>query len=490
MSNESQKETRNPVLFQDFNPLPKQRLFQYLTFARDDAKFIWYCGGFGSGKSYIGSQTAIRLAIQAPKGRGLIARQTAVDLKATTMKTFFEVCDPRLILKHNKSEQLITFANGHEIYYWGLDDIERLKSLEIGWFWIDEVNEVSEESFNVAKGRLRHPAQPKRVGIITSNSEGKNWTYQQFVKGRGVKEQYRDLYYTIKAPSSENTNLPADYLDVLESYTGDLYERYVKASFNVFEGQILPDFNPAIHVIKPFLIPSNWTRVRAIDHGERNPTAVLWCAISPRGYLFFYREYQKTEEFVDYHAKEVASLSEGELFQYTLIDPSTKSVRGLSGRKVDTEWKEEMLKYESDFSLIYANNSREAGFSRIHKYLRVDPKKVNPITNEKGSPRMFVFDSCGVLIEQIENYKWSKISNTSENDPKEEVRKKDDHLMDCFRYIIMSRPDISLVEVKNAFEPVKEVLNWKEIKKDPEKVKELAQKDPEQLLLSIFQSND
>ncbi len=28
--------------------------------------------------------------------------------------------------------------NGHEIYFWGLDDIEKLKSLEIGWFWFDE----------------------------------------------------------------------------------------------------------------------------------------------------------------------------------------------------------------------------------------------------------------------------------------------------------------------------------------------------------------
>jgi phage terminase large subunit len=29
--------------------------------------------------------------------------------------------------------------NGHEIYFWGLDDIEKLKSLEIGWFWFDDI---------------------------------------------------------------------------------------------------------------------------------------------------------------------------------------------------------------------------------------------------------------------------------------------------------------------------------------------------------------
>jgi phage terminase large subunit len=38
----------------------------------------------------------------------------------------------RAIANHNKSESLITFKKGHEIYYWGLDDIEKLKSLELG----------------------------------------------------------------------------------------------------------------------------------------------------------------------------------------------------------------------------------------------------------------------------------------------------------------------------------------------------------------------
>jgi len=213
---------------QPFTPLPKQRMFLYLLEDKPNAKFVWYCGGFGSGKTFIGSQAVIRLAMKAPNGRTLIARQTLVDLKATTMKTFFEVCDRRLIRKWNKSENLLTFINGHEIYFWGLDDVEKLKSLEIGTFWIDEVNEVDEFTFNVLKGRLRHKSHPKRVGMLTSNSEGKNWTYKQFVLGKGIRTaEDLEKYWVIKAPSNENTNLPQDYMDILNSYTGDLYERYV-----------------------------------------------------------------------------------------------------------------------------------------------------------------------------------------------------------------------------------------------------------------------
>lgn len=488
------EDLRKKVPFQVFKPLPKQKLFQWLVFCYDKAKFIWYCGGFGSGKSYIGAQTAIRLAMQAPNGRGLIARQTLVDLKATTMKTFWEVCDRRLIKSHNKSEHLITLVNGHEIYYWGLDDIEKLKSLEIGWFWIDEVNEVQENTFNVAKGRLRHKAQPKRVGIITSNSEGKNWTFKQFVKGKGVKKKFRDLYYTIKAPSDENTNLPEDYIDVLESYTGDLYDRYVKASFNVFEGQIFPDFNPAIHVIEPFKIPAHWTKVRGFDYGERNPTTCIWGAVSPSGNVYIYREYGKGEEFVDYHAKRVAEFSQNEEYEKNVFDPSIRSSRGRSGQKIDVEWKEEMRKYEDNFQITYGNNDRKSGFARIHKYLRVDPERDNPITKKKGSPRLFVFSSCPHLIEDFEQYKWKKISQTSEDDPVEEPRKKDDHFIDAFRYLLMSRPDIELMHVSSVkdnvvFDNRVPTVDWQTLKKDDKAVKELMKRNPDELLLKIYEND-
>ena len=430
---------------QEFTPLPKQKVFLRLVIDNPIAKFIWYCGGFGSGKSFIGSQTVIRLAMKAPNGRSLIARQTLVDLKATTMKTFFEVLDRRLIRKWNKSENLLTLINGHEIYFWGLDDIEKLKSLEIGTFWIDEVNEVAEMTFNVLKGRLRHKAHPKRVGLLTSNSEGKNWTYKQFVLGKGIRTA-KDLeqYYVIKAPSDENRYLPQDYLDVLNSYTGDLYERYVKASFNVFEGQIFPDFDREIHVIKPFAIPDTWKRFGGIDHGERNPSTYVWIALSPTGDLYVYREYVRTGEFVDQHVKNIFELNDGEAIEGIEIDPSVKSVRGGSGRKVDTEYKEEWLKvFKEKMPVHYANNDVAAGIARMHKYLRIDPTKVHPVTKKQGAPKIYWFDTCTTCIDEMEGYKWKKISPANENDPDEAPRKRDDHTVDPTRYIVMSRPDFA-----------------------------------------------
>lgn len=427
------------TLVQQFDPLPKQKLFMYRVFDDPIAKFIWYCGGFGSGKSFIGSQAGVRLGMMAPKGRGLVARNTLVDLKATTMKTFFEVIDPGLIYKFNKSENLLTLINGHEIYFWGLDDLEKLKSLELGWFWFDEVDEVNPLAFDVAIGRLRNKYQPKRLGMITSNSEGKNWTYKKFIRGEGVRTE-KDLsrYFVIKAPSNENTHLPEDYMETLNSYTGDLYERYVLASFEVFEGQIFKEFRRSIHVIPAFAIPEHWRRIRCADHGERNPTAVLWLAESPEGDVYVYREHYEAGQIVSYHAKRVAEMSEGENIEYTVIDPSTKSTRGATGKKVDKEWKTEMRKYEPEFKLIFGVNSVNAGLARMHAYLTVDPDRIHPITKQKGSPKLFIFDTCPITADEVETYKWAKIRPENENDPEEKVRKRDDHTCDALRYGIMS----------------------------------------------------
>jgi PBSX family phage terminase large subunit len=427
-----------------FNPLPRQKEFMFDVLWNPEARFIWYCGGFGSGKTFIGSHVAVRLAMENPKGRGLIGRHTLVDLKATTMKTFFEVCDQRLIWKWNKSENLLTLINGHEIYFWGLDDIEKLKSLEIGWFWFDEVDEVGVEAFKVAQGRLRNKNQKKRVGFITSNSEGKNWTYKLFVKGvtgdGQLTEEELERYYLIKAPSNENIHLPADYLEILNSYKGDLYERYVKASFNVFEGQIYPDFNAAFHVVRPFAIPADWEKIRCMDWGENNPTTCMWLAIDPEGNIWLYREYVKRREYTPYHVKEIKRMSAGEKYLYTVMDPSVKGRRGRSGKNIDAEYK------EMGMPLQMGANAVNAGIARMHRYLNIDPERIHPITKQKGAPRFFVFDTCPVFLEEIETYKFKKKKNDDEN-PLEEPVKKDDHCLDAVRYGIMSRPDVSFGSV-------------------------------------------
>ena len=58
-----ENKANNDVLV--FNPLPKQEIFLDSVVDNPDLKFVWYAGGFGSGKTFVGSHTASRLALRA-----------------------------------------------------------------------------------------------------------------------------------------------------------------------------------------------------------------------------------------------------------------------------------------------------------------------------------------------------------------------------------------------------------------------------------------
>src|SRR5580765_3928295 len=67
-----------------YKPMPKQAEFHALS-----KKYRFFVGGWGNGKSSAGVVEALSLALEYPGSRGLIARRTRPELKATTQDHFF-----------------------------------------------------------------------------------------------------------------------------------------------------------------------------------------------------------------------------------------------------------------------------------------------------------------------------------------------------------------------------------------------------------------
>ena len=114
----------------------------------------------GGGKSKSICAEAIQLSLDIPGNRGAIVRKNLTTLKRTTMVTFFQTIPAELILEYNKTEQKVTFYNSSEILFLEADDakdplFEKLKSLELGWFAIDEASEVPRPAFHILVSRLR-----------------------------------------------------------------------------------------------------------------------------------------------------------------------------------------------------------------------------------------------------------------------------------------------------------------------------------------------
>ena len=74
-------------------------------------------------------------------------------------------------------------VNGSEVFFRSLDNPAKLRSMEIGSFWIDEASEASEDIFLTLQGRLRQRGRKKLGGFLTTNPPNVgHWIQKYFVE--------------------------------------------------------------------------------------------------------------------------------------------------------------------------------------------------------------------------------------------------------------------------------------------------------------------
>jgi hypothetical protein len=211
-----------------YKPLPKQDKFHGAA-----AKYRFFGGGFGNGKTAAGCFEAFMLSMEYPGTEGVICRKTRPELKATTQTVFFKGgggnpatdwpgCPPELIRSFNKTEGRLELINGSVIHFWPLDDPDKLTNLNLGWFMIDQAEEVPEEMFLMLRGRLRRRKSPRK-GIILFNPNGHDWIWKWCKRNGG-----RPNCELIHAKTSDNPTLTADYLEQFNDYPRKWRERFFR----------------------------------------------------------------------------------------------------------------------------------------------------------------------------------------------------------------------------------------------------------------------
>jgi len=422
-------------------------------------KYKLFGGGVGGGKSRALCAEGLRLSFLFARNRGFLCRAEAEAFRRTTLNTLLaaiseveEMMGQRIVAKngHNQTKKEIHLINGSMIMYGGLgvtpEDQDRIKSLEIGWFGVDEASEAPVKVVNMLKARLRlklpNGTFPKYFGMYASNPEP-GWLKDEFVTPH-VLGSPREDHIFVQALIRDNPWLPPEYLSELQRDNPPAWvKRYVNGSWDAVEGQVWPDFDRDVHVypnetsdfdillpegvgIKPF---------GGLDHGQTNPTAFLAAYTDSDGNIFVYDEYYN-KGLVSSHCNSILEKFNVEEFDYIEADPS---MMAKTREKNGMPWSifEEYDEY--GISLSPANNSKEAGWNRVGEYLRVDPEHIHPITGKRGSPRLFISARCKWLLTEIPEYIWKRLSNESTN-PKEEARKLKDHACDALRYLVMSLP--------------------------------------------------
>ena len=204
---------------------PRQREFHLCS-----AKWRLYGGAMSGGKTYAICAEGLKLSLLYPGNRGFVGRKTLRSLKRTTMVTFFRVCPPELIANYNKTELTVTLINGSLIEFGELNIsadplLEKNKSLEIGWFAIDEASEVDGKYFAFLTTRLRwvlpNGRRPRYTGFMGTNPE-MGWCYDGFVQ----PGNHGNRAFIPSLPTDNRFNTPEYLSDMLENLTKEDIQRF------------------------------------------------------------------------------------------------------------------------------------------------------------------------------------------------------------------------------------------------------------------------
>lgn len=181
-------------------------------------RWEFWMGSAGSGKSYTITQKLIIRACRE-KIKILVCRRFATTIRNTVFSTFKEVLGKWGLMpyvKINESDFRIRFENGSEIIFLGLDNEEKLLSLNnVGCIFVEEAYEVPQNIVEQLNLRMRGQNDFQQLILAWNPISKSSYLYEFSVKKPPVSSIF--IHSTYK----DNPFLNQEYIDALE----ELYTR-------------------------------------------------------------------------------------------------------------------------------------------------------------------------------------------------------------------------------------------------------------------------
>jgi hypothetical protein len=201
-------------------PTIKQHIaWQYLL--DNKTKFIYFGGGAGGGKSWLGCEWLLYNCYVYPGSKWFIGREELKRLMSSSFITWTKVCKHHRIplsdWKLNGQYNYIEFKNGSRIDLLDLKYIpsdplfERLGSLEYTSGWIEEAAEIEYLAFDVLKSRIgRHMNDVVMSKMLLTCNPSKGWIYRTAYKRCKEKTLPEDTVF-IQSLYKDNPHTAKEY---------------------------------------------------------------------------------------------------------------------------------------------------------------------------------------------------------------------------------------------------------------------------------------
>jgi phage terminase large subunit-like protein len=209
----------------------------------------------------------------------------------------------------------------------------------------------------------------------------------------------------------------------LAAYSGEEREARKSGRFVSFAGLIYPQFRTSRHVVPDVKrVPDGVECFEGLDPGMRIMAAVLFCYLDSDDRLVVYDELALQGKTVAVVAEEMKRkrVEWGVTPRWTIIDPAARNKSAQTGRSDQQEYADHGI------FTIPGQNEIRPGINRVRERLDAD--------------RLLIAARCSELRSEFKKYRWKKDSTRTEDSPRESPVKKDDHLLDALRYVVMQRP--------------------------------------------------
>jgi hypothetical protein len=412
----------------------------YRSFHASSVKEGLLVGGLGSGKTIALCADAIATGLRVPGLLIGMMRKTVPELRDTLEVEFLNVMPHDLYLASTVRRsgghiESITFPNGTKYIFRSVDDWVKLKSVNFGRIYIDELSEFDVTTYRgiLSRIRQRYPlGDAKQLGHTeelpewvrglraASNSNGKDWMWKRF-----VKEADPQLQKAWVATTLDNPHLPEDYLESLFSMPEQWVKRFVLCSFDDFGGLIYPMWDYDRHVVKEQVALQRTTPIwMGYDPGTRHPTAMLWAAVLDRTLVGIHEELASDTDVESWVARVREVEKAMPPIRWRVGDPNSMHVRDRGTMmSVHQQWVRH--------GIVFQNGpSRHA--DRI--------PMLGALLNQD---RFKLSRACPQTAEQIEGYRWEDLTTATRTRlgehaeayaPEKPVQAFDD-LVDCAQYL-------------------------------------------------------
>ena len=226
------------------NTISRQhRNYSHKPFFDDRNRWVVSYGGAGSAKSYSTAQKILLdRIIKEPNHRYLVVRKVARTLRVSVFQLFKDIITDIGKLdsfKINKSDMTITYLpNGSQLLFFGLDDIEKLKSIQgISSIWIEEASETDKGDILELNRRLRgHTPSYKQIILTFNPISHLHWLKEHFFDNPAstasiYKTTYRDNAFIDEEYKSE--------LEDIKNYDLQQYNIYALGEWGVLNTNIV-----------------------------------------------------------------------------------------------------------------------------------------------------------------------------------------------------------------------------------------------------------